>query len=131
VAGIVAALRSPEAHVTLLDSFARAVQCAEANIQAHGLNDRCRTVLSAHAERDLDPGYDLVLTNPPYFGDYRISERFLDAARTLLVPGGRVSLVTKGLEWHRAQMQDLFGNATVEKRGGYAILTSQQPGADA
>jgi 16S rRNA (guanine1207-N2)-methyltransferase len=129
VVGIVAALRCPDAQVTLLDSNARAVQCSTENVAAHGLADRCRVVLSAHAESELEPGFDLVLTNPPYFGNYSIAERFLEAARRLLVPGGRFAVVTKSADWFRDAMQALFGNVALDPRGGYAVLTSVQPEA--
>ena len=74
--------------------------------------------------RDLRPGYDLVLSNPPYFGNYRISEMFLETAAKLLVPGGWIILVTKGVEWHTAAMRGRFGNVQSIQRGGYSVLTS-------
>ena len=110
----------------LVDSNARAVQCARANVEAHALADRCDVLLSADARDDLAPGCDLVLTNPPYYSSYRVSELFLDTAARVLAPGGRILVVTKGLEWHRAAMQETFGNVAIQSRGGYAILTSVQ-----
>ncbi|MFP4056707.1 MAG: class I SAM-dependent methyltransferase [Candidatus Brocadiia bacterium] len=125
VLGAVAAIRCPQARVTLVDSSARAIHCAQRSLAALGLADRCTTVLTAHAARDLEPGFDLVLSNPPYYGNYRISERFLDAAARVLVPGGSLALVTKGVEWHRQAMEQRFEAVEVQERGGYAVLTAR------
>ena len=127
VIGLAAALRCPEASVTLVDSFARAVECTRCNIEAAGLEARCEVLLTADPAADLAPGYDLVLTNPPYYGNYRISEAFLTAARALLVPGGRLILVTKGIEWHEARMGELFGGVATRQRGGYWLLEARLP----
>jgi 16S rRNA (guanine1207-N2)-methyltransferase len=124
VLGIVAALRRPEARVTLVDSYARAAQCAQRNLAAHGLAERCEVLLTADPLASLSPGYDLVLTNPPYYGHYRISEAFLDTAAKVLVPGGRIVVVTKGVEWHTAAMQQRFGNVQTQEGQGYWVLTS-------
>lgn len=124
ILGIVAALRSPDARVTLVDSYARAIQCAQRNVESLGLAGRCEAVLTADPLRGLEAGYDLVLTNPPYYGNYRISEMFLAAAAKVLVPGGRMALVTKGIEWHKAAMAKLFGSVAAKESGGYWVLTA-------
>jgi len=124
VLGAVAALRCAGARVTLVDSYARAVQCARRNIEALGLQERCETALTADPLRDLSPGYDLVLSNPPYYGDYRISEMFLATAAKVLLPGGRLALVTKGVAWHTAAMGKLFDAVRSTEVGGYGVLTA-------
>lgn len=122
--GIVAARRQPEATVTFVDSSARAVQCATMNVEAQGLAGRCRVVLSARAHETLERTCDLVLANPPYFGNYSIAQRFLDAAASALVDGGRLVLVTKAEEWFHEAMTTRFGNVQVESIGGYVVLAS-------
>ena len=127
VVGVVAARRCPQACVTFVDSYARAIECTRRNIEAHGLAARCDTLLTANPLDDLGPGYDLVLTNPPYYGNYRISQMFLDTAAKVLVPGGRIVLVTKGDEWHRAAMKQLFTALHGRKDKGYWVFLATQP----
>jgi len=122
VIGVVAALRAPSARVTMVDSYARCVECARANAETAGVAGRCEIALTADTLRDAEPGCDLVVTNPPYYGNYRISEMFLATAERVLVPGGRICLVTKGVEWHAAKMNALFGSVERADVGGYAVL---------
>jgi len=122
--GAVAALRSPEAHVTFLDSNARALDCTMRNLDALGLTGRSDLVLTANAVRDLDGDFDLIVTNPPYYGNYRIVEMFLDTAADFLAPGGRFVLVTKDTEWHATSMARLIGPVERATRGGYSVLTA-------
>ena len=124
VIGLIAALRGPEARVTLVDSSARSVQCAQRNIASLGLAGRCETLLTADPLRDLEGGYDLVLSNPPYYGNYRIADLFLKTAAKVLIPGGRLALVTKGAEWYTAAMKQLFGNVAPREQHGYWVITS-------
>ncbi len=129
VLGIVAALRSPEARATLIDSYARAVECARRNVAANGVAERCEVVLAADSQWEVGPGFDLVVTNPPYYGNYRISEMFLATAAKALVPGGRLVVVTKGVEWHERAMRQRFGPVGRADVGGYAILEATRGGA--
>ena len=128
VLGIVAALRSSEAQVILVDSYARAVECTRRNAEANGVADRCEVALSADSLRDVEPAFGLVVTNPPYYGNYRISEMFLATAAKVLEPGGRLVVVTKGVAWHTARMQELFGSLERTDVGGYAILEATKGG---
>ena len=129
VVGIVAARRSPEARVTLVDSCARAVECARRNAASNGVGDRCEVVLSANSLRGIEPPFDLVVSNPPYYGNYRISEMFLATAAKVLVPGGRLVVVTEGIEWHLSEMRKLFGRVERIDVGGCAILKATKGGA--
>lgn len=127
VVGIVAALRSPEARVTFLDSNARAIEAAQRNATTHGLADRAEAFLltadPAGAVADL-PKFDLVLTNPPYYGNWRIAEMFLDTARKCLKPGGKLIVVTKSLEWYKEQLKPDFTGLQEQTKGGYMVLTA-------
>ena len=135
VLGLVAALRCPSARVTLVDSHARAIECTQANAASLGLQDRCTAVLSADALRDVAPGpvlseaegYDLVLSNPPYYGNYRIAEMFLDTATRVLLPGGRIVLVTRGPKWFADAMEGRFSDLTTCESQGYWVIQATQP----
>lgn len=128
VVGILAALRAPSAHVCLVDSNARSIQCSRFNAERHGVAERLEFVLSANATADVQGTFDVVLTNPPYFGNLRISRMFLETANHVLAPGGSLQLVTKSPDWHQQEMERLFGNCSVDDRSGYFILMSKKPG---
>jgi 16S rRNA (guanine1207-N2)-methyltransferase len=123
VLGLIAALRCPEAHVMLVDSHARAIECAQANAASLGLPDRCTTVLTGNTLRDVPGDFDLVLSNPPYYGNYRIAEMFLDTAAKTLVPGGRILLVTKAPDWFHEAMARRFDSVGSQLLKGYAVLS--------
>ncbi|MEZ7819197.1 MAG: 50S ribosomal protein L3 N(5)-glutamine methyltransferase [Pseudomonadales bacterium] len=66
--GIVAAHRFPDAQVTLLELDPTAASLARENVLLHALEDRV-TVIEGDATQlfaDLEPGWDLIITNPPY-----------------------------------------------------------------
>ena len=74
-----------------------------------------------------EPGtWDLLLGNPPYYSDFRISELFLQTARTSLRPGGRIHIVTKLLEWHEARMKQIFSDVTANAIGEYTVFAAMQ-----
>jgi 16S rRNA (guanine1207-N2)-methyltransferase len=67
-----------------------------------------------------------VLTNPPYYSNYRIAELFLEGAHHALKPGGRVQVVTKNAEWYQEQMPRLFDQVTVAPRKSYQIVSARK-----
>ncbi len=111
---------APPAHFTLVDSHARAVECARLGIAANGLDEGFQVV---HDDMFTpEPGaFDLFLGNPPYYADRRISAFFLDTAFRALRPGGSAVLVSK----HEGEIRELAEERgfTVETRHrrGYAI----------
>lgn len=127
VLGLMAALRSPETRVTLVDSHARAIECARANAAALGVESRCQAFVSAEPRRGLAPGFDLVVSNPPYYGHYRIAEMFLDTAAQVLVPGGRILLVTKDPDWFAEAMGPRFRQVERTELRGYWVMRATQP----
>lgn len=124
VLGLVAALRCPNARVSLVDSHARAIECTQANAASLGLQERTRTLLTADPLSDLSPGFDLVLSNPPYYGNLRIAEMFLDTAAKVLVPRGRIVLVTKAPEWFAEAMRTRFAGVGSQQAKGYTIVSA-------
>lgn len=128
VVGIIAALRAPQAQVGFLDSNARAVEAARLNIETHGLGSRCKVWLSADPLKTLseEPPFDCVLTNPPYYGNWRIAELFLETSKRVLRRGGRLILVTKGPEWYRSKLPEAFSSISEQKRGGYTVFNARR-----
>lgn len=120
---VAAALQYPEARILAVDSHARAVECAAESAAANHI-DRVETLLCSNAVLPDPEQWDLVLTNPPYYSDFRISELFLQAARASLRSDGRIHLVTKLTDWHQERMSQIFRDVTVHRIGEYDVLTA-------
>jgi 16S rRNA (guanine1207-N2)-methyltransferase len=126
--GLAAALADARRRAVLVDSSALATRCARRNALAHGLGRRA-LVLTAADLAAIRPGaVDLVLANPPYFGDFRISELFVRESARVLAPGGRLHLVTRAPERHRGIFAEHFGNCEETSRRGYSVLSAVSPG---
>lgn len=128
VVGVVAAMRAPEAHIVFIDSNARAMAASQQNAEKFGIANRSEVLISSQsgeALKALEP-VDLVLTNPPYYGNLRIAEMFVDTAFSVLKEGGSLQLVTKSPDWYRERLTGLFKNLREEKRGGYFVLFAEK-----
>jgi len=124
--GIVLASQMPEGRATMVDSNARASDLARANCQLNGVTN-ASVALSDTVEVPDGPGsYDCVLSNPPYFSDYRISELFVHRAFELLRAGGTLQLVTKSPVPHVNLFSKIFGGSDVKRRRGYSIVTGRK-----
>ena len=66
VLGLSAATLYPECEVLLADADARAVECAQANIDRLGLADRVRVAWWDAREAPLGDRFNLALVNPPF-----------------------------------------------------------------
>lgn len=116
-----AAFVFPEARILAVDSHARAVECTSASAVRNEI-DRIDVLLESDAVLPNANSWDLILTNPPYYSDFRISELFLHAAFSALRPGGRIHLVTKLLDWHLSRMNQLFRDVEVHRIGEYDVI---------
>jgi methylase of polypeptide subunit release factors len=100
--GIVAARLAPSASITLVDSNGAALELAAVNAAAAGV------AVTLRKDREIPPGADLVLANPPYMIDGRrrsyrdggallggeVSRAWAAQAVERLVPGGTLLLYT-------------------------------------
>lgn len=80
------------------------------------------------ADGQGDPNaYDLLLANPPYFGDWRIAEFFIQTAHRLLKRGGLIAFVSKR-ETKPAELLQAanFALLSATPRRGYTILLAQK-----
>lgn len=80
------------------------------------------------ADGQGDPNaYDLLLANPPYFGDWRIAEFFIQTAHRLLKRGGLIAFVSKR-ETKPAELLQAanFTLLSATPRRGYTILLAQK-----
>jgi len=119
-----AALRWPGAQLLAVDSQVRAVEATEMTAQANNA-ENLQVMLSCHGVVPDEGDWDLYLTNPPYYSDYRISELFLQSALAALRPGGRLHLVTRLTDWHVERVSELFENVQVESIGEYDVIMAR------
>lgn len=120
---VAAAIEYPTAVILGVDSDARAIECTQ---RSAGLNEitSIQTLLTSDGVLPEPGTWDLLLGNPPYYSDFRISELFMQAARTGLREGGRIHIVTKLLEWHQARMEQLFADVTQHVISEYTVFTA-------
>jgi 16S rRNA (guanine1207-N2)-methyltransferase len=122
--GIFAGLRSgPEGHTVFVDSNLRAIALAEHNARVNGLAS-FETVASGRVEGLAEGTFDVALANPPYFAQSTVAGLFTIRAQRLLRPGGRFYLVTRQPHEVGPMVEDVFGRAGFEMRGGYSIFTA-------
>ncbi|MFM7036872.1 MAG: class I SAM-dependent methyltransferase [Planctomycetaceae bacterium] len=120
---VAAASTFPTADVLAIDSDARAIECTQRSAALNQLTN-IRTLLSSEGVGGELGTWDLLLGNPPYYSDFRIAELFLQTARKLLRPGGRVHIVSKPVEWQLARMQQLFADVQQHTFGEYFVFTA-------
>ncbi len=120
------AARESDCQILAVDSNARAIWCSQAAAERNGVtNVRC--VLD-HSDAFVDSSsFDMVLGNPPYFGDHRIAEHFIRTALKALRPLGRLVLVTKQPNWYRDNIARWLDEPEVWPSGKYFIVSGLKP----
>ncbi len=124
--GVAAALAAPNGTALLVDSNARAVACARENLARNGAANGAAT-LAYDLSAVRGGSVDLVFANPPYFGDFRIAERFTRDAARVLAPGGEYYLVTKSVERPEAICRESFAELERFSRRGYTVFRCTAP----
>lgn len=126
--GIAAAHLYPDAEVLLADADARAVACAQGNIDRLGLGERCRVAWWDAREAPLDTRFQLALVNPPFH--HRGPEVDLGPALALFVslsgwlkPGGRALLVANRTLPYEGALEEIGELETVKSVKGYKLLS--------
>jgi 16S rRNA G1207 methylase RsmC len=123
VIGIALAARDPTITVLAVDSHTRAVQCTRLGA---GLNALTNVTAEVNSSGDYSRpnGFDLAVANPPYYGDFAIARRFVDAAWTSLVPGGRLWLVTKSPDWYQQELPTGWSDVEIRESKRYWLVTA-------
>ncbi len=122
---LAAAVEYPQAKILAVDSDARAIECTQISAKLNEITS-VETLQTSDGVIPEPKSWDLLLGNPPYYSDYRISELFLQAAKNGLRSGGRIHLVTKLLDWHGARMKQLFASVEMHPIGEYVVFTARQ-----
>ena len=119
------AKREPTAQILAVDSNARAVQCTQLGAELNGLA-HITTELNASGEY-VDPGsFDLALANPPYFADFEIALRFVQAAHNSLRVGGQLLLVTKAPSWYEENLQADWREVEIVPSKRYFVVVARK-----
>lgn len=123
--GLVAALRSPEARVTLVEVNERAAELAQRNLTENGVENA--EVLVGDAPEVLgERKFDAVVTNPPLRAGKVEVRRLLRDAAARLRPGGSLWLVAQtkqGAKTLARELAEFLDEVqTVEVSGGYRVI---------
>ena len=120
------AKRDSSAIVHAVDSNARSLSCLSRSLELNGISNV--TMELNHTGVYGPPNqFDMALANPPYFGDYRIAEKFVAAAHRSLRPGGRLVLVTKQPNWYRENLERWLIECDVFESRKYHIVSGLKP----
>lgn len=120
--GILLATAFPEKQLKIdyQDSNRCAYDSAKENLKRYP--HASKLIFSADGE-GKGASYDLFLANPPYFGDWRIAEFFIETAAKLLKKGGLLAFVSKREGKPLELMQKAgFDQLGTFSRRGYTVL---------
>ena len=121
-AGVFAAQTAgPNGHIAFVDSNVRAAALTEYNARANGVAS-FQAIASCTVVGPVEGSFDVVLANPPYIADHSVAALFIERARALLKPKGRLFLVTKHPNPVAEMIADTFGAVEGMLRRGYTIL---------
>jgi 16S rRNA (guanine1207-N2)-methyltransferase len=116
------AKRDPKATIHAVDANARAIDCLHRGMVLNEITN-ITTEVNPTGVYGEPESYDMALANPPYFGDFRIAEKFIAAAQRSLRTGGRVVLVHKQPKWYEENLQRWFVDCEVFPSKRYFIAS--------
>lgn len=128
VVSLAALSRNREVAITAVDANPRALECTRRGAELNGFPPP-RTLLNADADSGEPGTFDLVLTNPPYYSNFRIGEILVQGAEQALKPGGILQLVTKQPEPYLALVDAGFENPTVTPVRQYQVVRATRRGS--
>jgi 16S rRNA (guanine1207-N2)-methyltransferase len=111
----------PDGFVTFVDSNVRAAALAEHNARQNGVAP-FEVIATAAVEGPPEGSYDVALANPPYYAGGAVARLFIERARALLKPSGRLYLVTKQPGESAALLEETFGAVEAFENRGYMVL---------
>ncbi|TAN38644.1 MAG: methyltransferase domain-containing protein [Verrucomicrobia bacterium] len=113
---LLAARLKGDTEFVLVDSNARAVECALRGVELNGFAKI--KIENSDVFQPETGAFDVVLGNPPYFAQRRIADYFIEVAAHALRPGGTLWLVSKhGDEIERLASAHHFQVETRHRRG--------------
>lgn len=136
--GLAAARRAPGSQVVLADADLRAVESARRTLAANSIANTevvlsdCGSALFADGGQDAAPGFDVVLTNPPFHRgvgvDFDVAHQFVRDAARVMVRSGRLYLVANSHLRYDDIIRASFGRVTVAYEDpDYRVLAAVAP----
>jgi len=128
--GVVAASLAPGARVTMLDDSLLAVRAARLTAERNSVE--ATVALSDVASAVIGERFDVVAANPPFHigGDpqYDVAEQFIEDARDVLQPKGRLYLVANAFIPYERQMGTMFRRVDEAQRDNrFKVLVGSRP----
>jgi 16S rRNA G1207 methylase RsmC len=120
------AKRDESARVHAVDANARAIHCVQRGIELNRLSNLTTEVNPTGIYGEPE-SYDMALTNPPYYGDFRIAEKFIQAGFRSLRSGGRLVIVMKQPRWYEEYLPKWFNDCEVFPSRRYFIASGIKP----
>lgn len=116
-------------HVDLYEAEARAVDLARQNLAAYGAKTACHW---ADVTQGIDPGHDVVISNPPFHIDRAdrndLGQAFVRAAAGGLRPGGQLWLVANRHLPYEATLKAAFKAVSLAvETGQYKVFKAIGP----
>jgi 16S rRNA (guanine1207-N2)-methyltransferase len=132
--GIAAAHVASVGRVVMVDTNARAVECASRNIEAHHLHHarkngkpRVEALVSDRFDAVKGERFDRVISNPPFHAGVDVLYPLVDEAYAHLRFHGRMYLVLMRYVGIKRHIERVFGNCTVVAREGkHAVLMAER-----
>jgi len=132
--GIAAAHMASVGRVVMVDTNARAVECASRNIVAHHLHHarkngkpRVEAIVSDRFDAVRGERFDRVVSNPPFHSGVDVLYPLVDEAYAHLRFHGRMYLVLMRYVGIRRHIEKVFGNCTVvADEGKHTVLTAER-----
>lgn len=125
IAGIYAAKLIGGENVVMTDISRTAAEYAESNAVLNGA-EGIAVCCGDGYENVLDSDFTLILSNPPYHTDFSVAKAFIEGGYKRLLPGGRMVMVTKRLDWYKNKLASVFGGVRITEQSGYYIFTSEK-----
>jgi 16S rRNA (guanine1207-N2)-methyltransferase len=132
--GIAAAHLASVGRVVMVDTNARAVECANKNIVAHHLHHarknnkpRVEAVVSDRFDAVRGERFDRVISNPPFHAGVDVLYPLVDQAYAHLRFHGRMYLVLMRYVGIKRHIEKVFGNCTVvAHEGKHSVLMAER-----
>ena len=137
--GIAAAHMASVGRVVMVDTNARAVECASRNIEAHHLHHarkngkpRVEAVVSDRFDAVRGERFDRVISNPPFHAGVDVLYPLVDEAYAHLRFHGRMYLVLMRYVGIKRHIEKVFGNCTVvAHEEKHTVLMAERMAEDA
>lgn len=140
---LMCAQRNATAKIDAIEIDSSAAKCARENVARSVWNDRIEVIESAIQQFSTEERYDLIVSNPPYFSETlqspdpsRATARhncslphrdLIDAAKRLLTPDGRLSIILPADESRRFAMQAVVAGLHLRRRCDIATKKGATP----